>query len=98
MNKIGTRVVRVDLTQEEFNDGRRLLFNTEKCIGATALKKAFPNYDKVSFGAISGQVYSKKFLYTYETLDTDGKELVVMCLEKPQTIVFVLTEKIKRMF
>ena len=93
MSRLGTKLVIVDLTQEEFKKGKQLLFNVSECIGATALRKAFPTTKGVSFGAFSGQVYSKGFRYTYTTFDTDGNPLLIMNLKEPQTIVLKLSKK-----
>lgn len=93
MNKIGTKLVKVQLTEEEFAEGRRLLYNTNKCIGAKALAKAFPNTQKVDFGAVSGQVCTDKYMYTYASFDENDVRLVVVSMTKSSPIVFKLVNK-----
>lgn len=80
---------KVRLTNEEFQKAQARLSNTEKCIGATALKKAYPEFTDHNFGSRTGYITDKTGTAIHlEAFDYKGEPLCVMLLKKPQTIYF----------
>jgi hypothetical protein len=79
--------IKVKITKEIIEEGRKSLWDTSRCIGALTLKSVLPEEfkDRATWGVYTGGVsYSKIRVTTEEGID-------IMEVKKPRTVNLILS-------